>query len=281
MSDSEKPKSWRERRKKIKKKWHVPFIYLEWRCERLSYWLGQWAFLDILGHAGRLTILIAVIFYIKGCTERQRQAEDQRKAKHYQAWQVINAAQGKTGDGGRMDALQELHRDGISLAGVDISKAHLRALNLENALLMFAKLNDAYLYKANLSGATLANANLSDAYLAGSNLSGAMLMKANLSGASFRNADLIGANLYYANLTGTDLYDADLAEANLYCADIAEITGWQRIKSIEFANIYGIKGQGERFIEWAKEHGAVSIESYEEWERFLQEKRREKKKQKQ
>ena len=114
MSDSEKPKtflqeciekivsSWQNRRKTVRRRWQVPFIFAEWICEGVSNLLKRWAFLDILGHAGRLTILIAVIFYIKGCPERQRQAVDQRKAKHYQAWQVINAAKGKPGSGGSL-----------------------------------------------------------------------------------------------------------------------------------------------------------------------------------
>lgn len=117
MSDSEKPKStWQERRKKVKKKWHVPFIYIEWNCERLSDLLKQWAFLDILVRLGHLAIIVAVIFYIKGCSERNMQAENQRKAKHYQAWQVINSAIGQKSSSGRMDALQDLNKDGISLA---------------------------------------------------------------------------------------------------------------------------------------------------------------------
>jgi hypothetical protein len=45
---------------------------------------------------------------------------DQRKAKQYQAWQVINAARGLSGDGGRRIAIQDLHADGASLVGVDL-----------------------------------------------------------------------------------------------------------------------------------------------------------------
>ena len=86
MSNSEKPKSsWRERRQSIKHKWLVPFIFTEWLCEWVSYLLRQWAFLDILGHAGRLTILIAIIFYFMEADERRMASENQRKAKHHQA----------------------------------------------------------------------------------------------------------------------------------------------------------------------------------------------------
>jgi len=76
-------------------------------------------------YAGRLTVLVAVIFYIVGCPERQRQAENQRKTKHYQAWQVINSAQGKKYSGGRIDALQDLNKEEVDLIGVDIYNAFL------------------------------------------------------------------------------------------------------------------------------------------------------------
>jgi len=245
MNDSEKPKSsWREHRQSIKYKWLAPFIFPEWLCELVSYFLGQWAFLDILGHAGRLTILVAVIFYFAESGSRQ-------KAKHYQAWQVINAAQGKPRSGGRIDALQDLYREGISLAGVDISKAHLPKLNLKNANLWDANLTEAKLLYANLSGARFGRANLTRA----------VLSDANLAGADLREANLTGATLQSANLTG---------------ADIESITNWQGIQNIELANIYGVKEAPEGFIEWAIEHGAVRIEDDEEFEKFMEEKGRQK-----
>ncbi len=344
MSDSEKPKSWKERRQSIKHKWLVPFVYPEWLCERFSYFLGQWAFLDILGHAGRLAILVALISYIMGGESRQ-------KAKHYQAWQVINLAQGKSGSGGRMDALQDLYSDGVSLVGVDISQAYLPELNLENAnlskanfaranledanfagaWLMDANLADAdlehanfagadladanlvgaYLTRANLAGAVLADANLAGAYLtraklaeawlSNANLAGAWLKDANLAGARLKEANLAGANLSKANLARTDLEHANFAgaelaganldEANLRYANLDEamlmrtnlnnIRNWQDIKSIEQAMIYDVNNPPDGFIEWATEHGAVSIESRKEWKKLLQEKRQEQTKEKQ
>ena len=90
MSDSEKPKtflreciekivsSWHKRRKNIRRRWQVLFIFPEWLFESFSYLLGQWAFLDILGRLGRLTILFAVIFYIWGCPERKMQSANLR-----------------------------------------------------------------------------------------------------------------------------------------------------------------------------------------------------------
>lgn len=77
MGKAEKKReSWRERRKKIKYRWAVPFVYLEWNCERLSDLLKRWAFLEVLEHLGRLTIIVAVVFYFM-------ESESRRKAKHY------------------------------------------------------------------------------------------------------------------------------------------------------------------------------------------------------
>jgi hypothetical protein len=166
--------SWRERKQTIKHKWLRPLIFVEWLCERLSYLLGRWAFLEILGHVGRFSILASVVVgvgvYWWEADERRMQAENQRKAKHYQAWQVINAAQGKRSSEGRIDALQDLNMDKVSLRGVDVSNAYLSEIDLK----------DADLEDANLSGAILVAANLSRANIRGANLSGANLYEANL-----------------------------------------------------------------------------------------------------
>ena len=301
MNEAEKPKSsWRERRQSIKHKWLAPFIFPEWLCERVSYLLGRWAFLDILGHVGRLTILIAVIFYFMEADERRMASENQRKAKHYQAWQVINAAQGKTSSGGRMDALQDLNSDGISLVGVDISKSYLPELNLENADLAGANLAEAQLNyasfveadirdanlaeaqlnSANLTRAFIVNANLAEAVLSNANLSEVLLNSANLTGVRLINANLAGASLGRANLAGADLRYANLAGADLKESNLKDIKGWRKIKSIEIANIYDVNNPPEGFIEWAIEQGAVSIEDDEEWKKLLSEKRQEKTKEK-
>jgi len=231
MSDSEKPKRWPERKKSIKHKWHVPFIYTEWLCECISYFLGQWALLDICGHIGRFGVLVSIIVglcvYVMESDERRMQAEnerqqavDQRKSKHYQAWQVINIAKGKTGGGGRKDALEDLHKDEISLASVDISQAHLPELKLAGAILYDANLAGAYLADANLTGADLEKANLAKANLDNANLAGAWLWGANLTGADLSAANLTGANLNDANLTEANLNDANLTGADLSAANL-------------------------------------------------------------
>jgi uncharacterized protein YjbI with pentapeptide repeats len=268
MSDSEKPKVWLIRKQSIKYKWQVPFVLLvEWPCEWISYWLGRWAFLDILGHIGRLTILIAVITYFMEADERRTQAENQQKTKQYQAWQVITLAQGKTGGGGRKNALEDLHKDKIALVGVDVSKAFLLDLNLENARLYKANFAEALIWQANLVGAKFDKANLA----------GVDITYTKLAEAKFINSNLTGAQIIFSDLTRIDLQGVNLAGAtfkyvNLYQANLKDIKNWQKIKSLEYTNIYGVKNPPEGFLKWATEQGAISIENRNEWIKLFNEK---------
>jgi hypothetical protein len=260
--------AWRERIVKTTHWFLLPLRLVERACEWFSKLLGRWALLEIMGHLGRLAILVAVIFWFTESNER-------RKAKHYQAWQVINSADGRKSSVVRIDALQDLANDKASLAGIDISNANLQGINLRNAILTDAnlsrailwraKLSGAYLRGADLSGAELTVAKLSEAKLYGADLSGAKLTGVNLSGANLRRADLSWANLYMANLSGADLSGADLCGANL-----RGVKRWRQIKSIKLANIYAVKNPPEGFIEWAKENGVVEFENDEEWEKYVE-----------
>lgn len=143
-------------------------------------------------------------------------AEEQRRAKIYQAWQAISDAQGKPGSGGRRTALEELHREGESLVGVNLSGgAYIQEVALPGAWLAAANLRRANLFKANLQRAVLLGANLQSASLMGANLQGAVLL----------GADLQGAFLMGANLQGTTLGQANLKGARLDCADLSTALG--------------------------------------------------------
>jgi uncharacterized protein YjbI with pentapeptide repeats len=304
MNEVEKIKeSWRERKTKIRYKWAVPFIFIEWKCEQLSELLERWALIDILVQIGRLGILVSIVagayVYVTEADERLMQVENQRKANQYQAWQVINAAQGKPGNLGRTFALQDLCREGISLGGIDISKAYLPGLDLSEADLCDANFAEATLSDANLSRATLIGA---DFYKA--NLSRVAFIDANLRNARLNRTILIGANLCDANLSGAELFDADLSEAKAYNANFAgallqnanfagahlrganlrgahltNIKQWRQIKSIKYAYILSVKNPPDGFTEWAIEHGAFSIEDEKEWEKLKLKRMEEKKKQ--
>ena len=142
------PEPWSRHRERAKHGWLVPFIAIEWVWAWLAYWLSGWAFLEVLEYFGTLSVLLAVVSYFS-------ESKDRIKQKHYQAWQVINSAQGKGGSGGRIDALEELHADGVPLVGVDVSGAFLQDIDLSRANLLRANFRAADVRGGNLSGAQM------------------------------------------------------------------------------------------------------------------------------
>jgi uncharacterized protein YjbI with pentapeptide repeats len=213
----------------------------------LAYWLSGWAFLEVLEYFGTLSLLIAVVSYFA-------EGKDRIKQRHYQAWQVINSAQGKGGSGGRIDALEQLHEDGVPLVGVDVSDAFLQQIDLSKAKLLRANFRSA-----DIRGGIFVGSQLEYADLTSANLRSADLQKADLQNANLEDADLFGADLRQADLTGSHLSKTDLRSADL------EGTKWQEIAEIKLANLFGIKNAPPGFLEWAAKMGAVSIESDTEW----------------
>lgn len=169
---------------------------------------------------------------------RERNAADAIAAQraiidsNYQAWQVINSAQGKGGSGGRIEALADLLRNGVSLAGINLDDAWLENVALPNAM---------------LTRSSLQRANLANADLAG----------ANLEGANLRGAELVAANLCGAHLKGADLTDARLSAATFDGADFTDVIGWRAIRSISHASIEAIRHAPAGFVEFARTNGAV------------------------
>src|ERR1700690_593656 len=233
FSPRSRPEPWAAGRARIKHLWIIPFFGFEWGWEWLAYFLSNWKFLEVLEYMSSLSVLVAVLFYFS-------ESGDRVKQKHYQAWQVINTAQGKGGSGGRIEALQELNTDRVPLVGVDASGAFLQAIDLSGARLLRANFNAADLRDASFRSADLSDADLRSANLRDSNLRNAILQRIDLS-----NSDLTGADLAGANLTETNLEDADLRGANL--ANFQ----WRKIRSIKNANIEGVKNAPPGFVEWA------------------------------
>jgi uncharacterized protein YjbI with pentapeptide repeats len=243
------PEPWREFRHKTKHPVLLPFFAMEYGSEWLAYALSQWSLLEVLEYAGSFSILIAVIFYFAESGERTQ-------ARHYQAWQVINTAQGKGGSGGRIEALAALNDDRVPLVGVDISGAFLQGVKLERANLLRA---DAH--AADLRGAHLAGANLELANLDWINLRDADLRRANLREVSLKDADLSAADL-----GGADVEGAVLDRADLRNAEMSGLVNWQKQKSIGGADIFGVRNAPEGFIDWAIQHGAVAAETNAAWQ---------------
>ncbi|MCC6243648.1 MAG: pentapeptide repeat-containing protein [Gemmatimonadaceae bacterium] len=164
-------------------------------------------------------------------------AERARVDSNYQAWQVINSAQGKGGSGGRVEALADLLRNGVSLAGVTLDDAWLEGVKLPHATLTHSSFRRAQLSKADLSGA-------------------------NLEGADLREADLVTANLSGANLKGANLTGARLSAATLEGAFLTDVIGWREVRSISHASIEGVRSAPVGFVAYALENGAVNAESF-------------------
>jgi hypothetical protein len=234
-----RPLPWNERRRSSIHKWVIPFIALEWLGEWIAFALSNWIFVEVLEYLGSFSVLVAVIFYFS-------ESGDRIKQRHYQAWQVINTAQGKGGSGGRIEALQELNEDKIPLVGVDVSSAFLQGIHLHNANLLRSNLSSADLRNSDIDNCNFTLANLNSA-----NFRGAHLDHANFAQADLRNADLNGSGLVAADFTGAVLDDADLRSA-----DVANIQ-WQHLKSISRANIAAVKNAPPGFVEWAMKNGAV------------------------
>lgn len=164
--------------------------------------------------AETIAILSAVILYWK-------EAPDRKDKKHYEAWQVVEQAEGKETSYSRYKALQDLNNDDVSLEGLDAPKSDLCRILLPSAKLKGANLGFSDLSLADLSDANLIGVNLEEANLEAVNLQDAQLNKANLRGAKLERADLRGANLERASLEGANLEGANLIDANLEGANLA------------------------------------------------------------
>src|SRR5262245_44519680 len=90
-----------------------------------------WAlWLQNTANLGKVVELAIFVFsgyqFWAGRRERKRadvdNAEQSRIDSIYQAWQVVNSAQGKGGSGGRIEALRDLLGNDVSLAGINLTE---------------------------------------------------------------------------------------------------------------------------------------------------------------
>jgi Pentapeptide repeats (8 copies) len=240
LQNREKPQPFSEGVSRHRRWWTWPFFTFDWLCEWAAYYLGAWNFLEVLEYLSSFGVLVAVCFYFTDSGNRVKQ-------RHYQAWQVVNTAQGKGGSGGRIEALQELNADRVPLIGVDASGAFLQGVRLPGAKLVRANFNSADLRSSEFRNADLTDADLRSANFRDSNL---------------RSTDLRGADLTESDLTGADISNAQLGRANLAGADLsyANLAGasWDQNTTIKGANVHGVKNAPAGFTEWATQHGAVN-----------------------
>jgi uncharacterized protein YjbI with pentapeptide repeats len=250
-TERKRPAAWSSYQAQAKNPALVPFHWIEWFFRWLAYWLSGWALLEVLEYVGTLSILVAVISYFA-------ESGDRAKQKHYQAWQVINTAQGKGGNGGRIDALEELNNDRVALVGVDLSDAFLQGIRLDGADLVRSNFSSADVRGGSFVGARMEYANLASANFRNSSLQNADL----------RNATLQDADLQGVNLSNTDFQGADLSRADLRNADLRNVR-WTEIADLKLANIFGVKNAPPDFSHWAIQKGAVLIEADAEWSKMI------------
>ena len=248
-----RPNPWREHRRQAKPRWAYPLHAFNWLLEWCAWGLGGWVLLEVLKYLSTFSVLVAVILYFSESGARVQQ-------RHYQAWQVINTAQGKGGNGGRIDAMQELNKDGVSLVGIQASdNAFLLGIHLQGAQIDRCDMDSSDLRKSVFDRATM-----TFCYLQSANFRGASLVNADLTDADLSDADLMGANLTGANLSRTDLSRADLRNADLHAIV------WRDIQSIRLANINDIKNPPPGFVDWAIGAGAVSVAGDDQWNAAIQ-----------
>ncbi len=247
-----RPKPWREHRRQAKPRWALPIHACNWLLEWVAWSLGGWVLLEVLEYLSLFSVLVAVIFYFSESGNRTKQ-------RHYQAWQVINSAQGKGGNGGRIEAMQQLNHDGVSLVGIQADNAFLFGIFLKGGQLDRCDMDSSDLRNSVFDRATLTFCNLQSA-----NFRGASLTNADLTDADLQDADFTAANLTSANLARADLSRADLRNADLHAIV------WRDILSIRLANIKDVKNPPPGFVEWAMGAGAVSLASDDEWNAAIQ-----------
>jgi pentapeptide repeat protein len=238
------PPEWAQFKARAPHRYLVPIFRLSWAADWAAYTLGKWPLVELLEYLGSFSVLFVAIFYFVGASDRLKQ-------KHYQAWQVINTAEGKGGNGGRIDALQELNDDQVPLIGVEATNAYLEGVRLQKAEARRANFSSSDLRRANFK-----RASLDDADFHWANLRGADLRECNLAGAQLDDADLVGANLAGADLARVSLERADLSEV-----DLEHVRNWQAIKTIRNANIFGVRNAPEGFLTWARTMGAIEAKS--------------------
>jgi uncharacterized protein YjbI with pentapeptide repeats len=131
------------------------------------------------------------------------------------------------------------------------------------------------MYAADFDGADVSMSDLSGCYLNDSfmrkasfsdcDMRGTCLDSANLQDSQFRSCDLSRATLVRAIVDGADWSYVNLAQARL-----DDITGWTNIRSLRGVNLFGVNDAPKGFMEWAKQHGAIStnITDHRQWTQF-------------
>jgi hypothetical protein len=190
----------------------APFRWLDWCCQWLAYWAGNLAVFRVLEYAGKLTVLVALIFWIA-------EIPDRRKAAIQTAWTVVTSK-----GGGRKEALQYLISEKVDLDG----------LNGENGYFEGISMKGLQAHWSNIQDADFSNADLEGTDFEGSKIIATKFLKSNLTNANFRNtwvhvSDPItqfdGATIDGADFRGV-LFSGE-KDIKKFLSSIHAASGWQ------------------------------------------------------
>ena len=189
------------------------------------------------------SILVAVWLFFLEAPERDRQA-------HYEAWKTIDSAHGLRHSYARLEALQNLNSDRVSLRGFTAPEADLQGIDLS-----YADLSHAYLSGANLSHANLSHADLSHANLVETKLNNVNLTRSQLTGADLSDADLIEANLESVDFVGARIVGANFVRSNLALAYFGDVN-FERCRlndaNLQKTKFFGVENLTVKQIESGK-----------------------------
>lgn len=237
-----------------------PYPKASWKLA-MGAWRGWWRSLSkrkrralILGYVRKwgykaiqggtlLAFLAAAVHYLVTIPERAKATRDQVRQSHYLAWQTINLAASQPASGGRIEALEALVRDHVSLlriqaegavlTGIDLHRANMAQSNFKGALLGGANLQETVMGGSDLEGAYFGIAKLQYALLPGSNLAGANFMSADMRHAYLRGAELRGAGFTNTNLTSASLSETkNLDSKALDTAHLCQTVLPDKLKSL-------------------------------------------------
>src|SRR3954447_4797588 len=102
----------------------APKWLLERYAARLVAWAESLSFFSLLEYVGRLAIVLAIASFFIDLPERHQQ-------RQYSTWETVESASGKEYSRARINALEELGEDCVSLEGLNARGADLRRLRLD------------------------------------------------------------------------------------------------------------------------------------------------------
>lgn len=210
--------------------------------------LGRDILLRFLQKGLLISLTLSLITYCLEAPKRKQQA-------HYQGWEIINGAKDQLGSGGRIEALEDLNQDRVSLRYIILDHADLSGINLNNAFLIGASFKKSQLTCATQDNGKRECTKMRNANFLHANLQEAVLYHADFQKSNFENANFQDAKLQFANFENTKLYGAKFQGANLENTNIknASLCLFEYKLEHPCANFIGTEGLNSDQIKSAKD----------------------------